>query len=242
MIKQSFIFLERVSETKEKQLWQTGCKDWNHFLETNPTNNESHKALINKAKTAILEEDASFFANLLPSNLHWRLYNQFKESVCFLDIETTGFRGVTTVVGIYDGRDTHILIRDQTLDSKTLQELVNRYKMIITFNGACFDLPVLKKEYNVDFSKHLHIDLRGVCSKLDLRGGLKVIEPTLGIKRCDEVEGMSGYDAVILWKKYKKTGDIEHLNKLVKYNEEDIVNLETISNIVIPQLWDKVKN
>ena len=152
MIRQSFIILDKVTDNKEKKLWEF-CSDWNEFLNcTEPLTRDFdfHKKQLEQAKQALLDNDASYFSKILPSGQHWRLYDYFKDEAVFLDIETTGFRGGTTVVGLYDGTNTNILIRDQTLDTKTLQELVDRYKMIVTFNGQCFDLPVLAKEYDID--------------------------------------------------------------------------------------------
>jgi hypothetical protein len=58
-----------------------------------------------------------------------------------------------------------------------------------------------------------------------LSGGLKNIEKKLGLKRAEEIEDIDGFEAVRLWKRYKK-GDLEALELLKKYNEEDIINLK----------------
>ena len=39
---------------------------------------------------------------------------------------------------------------------------------------------------------------------------------------------MNGYDAVKLWKKYKKNNDEDALDKLVRYNAADISNLKKL--------------
>lgn len=244
MIKKSFIFLDKISLVKEQKLWQM-CTDWNEFLNSDePLTNdfENHKNQILNAKKALVDEDQTHFANLMPPGLHWRLYNYFQENAVFLDIETTGFRGGTTVVGLYDGFDTKIFVRDKNLTTEALQKEVDKGKIIVTFNGACFDLPVLVKEYGIDFSKHLHMDLRFVCSKIGLKGGLKNIEKEIGITRGDDVEGVDGAEAVRLWRKYIKTGDESYLNTLIKYNEEDIINLKTLAEHAVPKLWESVKN
>jgi uncharacterized protein YprB with RNaseH-like and TPR domain len=61
--------------------------------------------------------------------------------------------------------------------------------------------------------------------ELGLAGGLKKIEIALGITRDDEVQGVDGFEAVRLWRRYKK-GDENALRKLLIYNKEDIVNLK----------------
>ncbi|MBR9675401.1 ribonuclease H-like domain-containing protein [Candidatus Woesearchaeota archaeon] len=245
MIRQSFIFLDKISKDKELTLWQKGILDWNVFQNSDEALTKSfdyHKTQIIKAREALLNCDQTFFTKTLKPSEHWRLYDYFKEDIVFLDIETTSFRGNTTIVGLFDGLNTQIFVKNQTLFKKRLQRELDKYKMIITFNGQCFDLPILAREYDINFDNHLHMDLRYVCQKIGLRGGLKRIEEELKITRADEVQGMSGYEAVRLWKKYEKTGDEDYLNLLVKYNEEDIINLKELANYAVPRLWKNLRN
>ncbi len=132
-------------------------------------------------------------------------------------------------------------MRGFNLDRKLFQKEMQKYKMLITFNGRSFDMPVIKKYFNLNFEMP-HVDLRFVCQRIGYTGGLKKIEETLGIKRQEEVEGMSGEDAVTLWHLWKQTGDRKHLEKIVKYNEEDIVNLLPLAKQMIPQLWEKTRS
>ena len=46
---------------------------------------------------------------------------------------------------------------------------------------------------------------------------------------------MSGQDALQLWALYKSTGEQEHLQKLLAYNEEDIVNLVRVATMLVSQ-------
>ena len=69
---------------------------------------------------------------------------------------------------------------------------------------------------------------------MGLRGGLKKIEKMLGIVR--ETEGLNGYDAVKLWKKWVEKKDKSALKKLIIYNKEDVVNLKKIMDYVIIKL------
>jgi len=172
----------------------------------------------------------------------WRLYNQFREDAVFLDIETSGFYGDITIIGMYDGQDTKTMVRGHNLDKELLKKALSQYKLIITFNGASFDLPVIRRYFGDVVPAIPHIDLRHVCSKLDLHGGLKKIEKTLGIRRAEEVEGITGEDAVYLWQQYKATGKQGYLETLVKYNEEDIVNLLPIADTTIARLWEQTRS
>ncbi len=74
---------------------------------------------------------------------------------------------------------------------------------------------------------HMHVDLRYALRKIGLSGGLKHIEKKVGISRGDDLEGVDGYEAVKLWHRYER-GDEAALDKLIRYNIEDVVNLKTL--------------
>jgi uncharacterized protein len=62
---------------------------------------------------------------------------------------------------------------------------------------------------------------------MGLQGGLKSIECQLGINRDADLEGVDGFEAVRLWNQYRR-GNQAALEKLLRYNEQDIVNLKTL--------------
>jgi predicted nuclease with RNAse H fold len=97
----------------------------------------------------------------------------------------------------------------------------NSAKCIITFNGSMFDIPFLKKAFpQIKFPK-CHIDLRFFAKREGYRGGQKLIEQQLGFQRPKRLKEINGYEATILWHKYKE-GDIEAIKKLIEYNCADI--------------------
>jgi len=64
------------------------------------------------------------------------------------------------------------------------------------------------------------------CWRCNLRGGFKAVEQQLGIPR--KLKGVDGYDAVLLWQQYKNNGDHRALKQLLRYNQEDVVNLKAL--------------
>ncbi|MDD2471425.1 MAG: ribonuclease H-like domain-containing protein, partial [Dehalococcoidales bacterium] len=56
--------------------------------------------------------------------------------------------------------------------------------------------------------------------------GLKKVEIRLGISRT--VEGVGGWEAVLLWRRYQQCGDVQALDTLLKYNAEDVMNLKIL--------------
>jgi uncharacterized protein YprB with RNaseH-like and TPR domain len=81
----------------------------------------------------------------------------------------------------------------------------------------------------------VHIDLRFLLKNLGLTGGLKRIEKEVGLVREDEIDGLNGYEAVMLWKDYQ-WGDKAALEKLIRYNTADIVNLEPLMEMAFTQM------
>lgn len=183
-----------------------------------------------------------YFSQRLPSAEHWRTYSLFSDSVAFFDIETTGLspnRDRITVVGIYNGNESKTYVRGINLDD--LVKEFSKYRLLVSFNGARFDIPFIKSEFPEMEFKQLHIDLMYPLRRIGYSGGLKNIEKLLGICRSEETDGMDGFDAVRLWRQYEK-GDREALDLLLKYNREDIVNLKTIIELTYPKMVEKALN
>ncbi|MFH1915672.1 MAG: ribonuclease H-like domain-containing protein [Nanoarchaeota archaeon] len=245
MIKHSFIFLDRIGQRFERRLWEEGVLTWDQFCDAERIKGISgmKKMFLDRklaaARTAIEEEDASFFADQFPFQESWRLYDEFKDDAVFLDIETADYYGSITVIGLYDGQETKMMIRGFNLNKDILEQELKKYKLIITFNGASFDLPIIRRYFGNIIPKIPHIDLRGVCSRIGLVGGLKRIEQEIGIKRPDDLLHVYGDDAVWLWHKFKETQDMKYLDTLIRYNEEDIINLKPLAEFAIPRLWKK---
>jgi len=230
MLENTFIHLPNFGYTRERKLWSNGVRTWDEFLDAFGSS-QFHKQFCTKiasSKNALQLGDAEYFGTVLPQNETWRAFPNF-QNVAYLDIETTGLgRGddYTTVIGIFDGNKVKSYIHGQNMDE--FAEDINKYEAIVTFNGSVFDLPFIRKDMpGIRLSK-LHVDLRFVLASLDVRGGLKKIEAQFGYEREDDLKGLNGYDAVLLWKAYKQKGDKDALDKLVRYNAADISNLKKL--------------
>jgi uncharacterized protein YprB with RNaseH-like and TPR domain len=64
------------------------------------------------------------------------------------------------------------------------------------------------------------------CWRQNLKGGLKVVERLLGIQR--RLKNVNGYMAVLLWYDYLNNNNLQALQKLLAYNKEDVINLQTL--------------
>ena len=167
----------------------------------------------------------------------WRLFPEFADECVYLDIETTGLSTVfdsVTMIGMYDGRDYKVFIEGENLQDFAAE--LERYSVLVTFNGSGFDLRFLKLAFPELRIPPIHIDLRWLTRKLGLCGGLKEIETQLGITRPDEVKDLGGYsEATVLWSKYLR-GERFALQQLVQYNTEDVVHLKAIMQIAYDRL------
>ncbi len=231
MLKRTFLHLPKVGPRREGHFWRQGLETWEDFLAAARVYGLSGERVrfLKKELRESVEHlaDPGYFGPLLPLNEHWRLFRAFPR-VGYLDIETTGtfWPGLlVTVVGLYDG----VTMR-QFVQGYNLQEFpraLEDFDLLVTFNGTQFDLPVLRAYFADLALPPLHVDLRFLLARLGYRGGLKKIEPRFGIHRPSEVNGMDGYMAVLLWQRYQR-GDRTSLDLLLKYNREDVINLEVL--------------
>jgi uncharacterized protein YprB with RNaseH-like and TPR domain len=102
--------------------------------------------------------------------------------------------------------------------------------LLVTFNGASFDLPLLLASIQGLPLDQPHIDLCLLGRQLGYRGGLKAIELQLGIQRRADLCGMSGADAGHLWNRWRHRRDEEAKERLLAYNEADCVNLQALAD------------
>ena len=248
MLNNTYIHIPGVGKNLEQKIWAQGIHTWEEFLERKDRISipSTRKTIIcegiKKSSERLAAKDYYFFSQCLPSAEHWRTYPLFSESVAFVDIETTGLsqrRDRITVIGIYDGSESKTYVKGINLDD-IVNEL-SKYRLLVSFNGARFDLPFIKSEFPEIEFKQLHIDLVYPLRRIGYKGGLKNIEKILGISRSEDTEGMSGFDAVILWKQYER-GDKGALSKIIKYNKEDLVNMKTILELTYPKMVEKTLN
>lgn len=146
----------------------------------------------------------------------------------YLDIETS-YNNEITVIGIFiEGKGLFQFINPAISPERVL-ECLNGVKIIYTFNGLRFDIPFIKQVLEIDLkSLFLIVDLHIEFKKKRLKGGLKKLEKLFGISR--KTEGLTGFDAMRLWENYKNYNDIKSLFLLLRYNEEDVMNLVKIED------------
>ena len=151
----------------------------------------------------------------------------------YLDIETTGlsrFYDDITVIGIYrcDGRNNELIqLIGEEVTKDNLATALKGVNTIYTYNGSRFDLPFIESLLGVDLeAEFYHNDLMHDCWRNNLYGGFKSVEQQLGIPR--QLQDINGFEAIILWWRYRNDGDQNALSLLLEYNKEDVVNLKAL--------------
>ncbi|MFQ5735668.1 MAG: ribonuclease H-like domain-containing protein [Thermodesulfobacteriota bacterium] len=236
MLKNTFCHIPGIGINSERRLWGRGVRSWEGSFDTTlepgcRTSRESFRGYVRESIGRLEESDSAYFARLLPSREQWRLFPEFRDSTAYLDIETNGFmgpRGYITAISVYDGETVRTYVRGRNLDD--FKEDIKRYKVVVTYNGKCFDLPFIESHMGVDMRRLAHIDLRFILRDLGFKGGLKGCEKVLGIDR-GELDGVDGYTAVLLWKDFRWHNNEKALETLLAYNILDVVNLEPLAVI-----------
>lgn len=242
MLRNTFQHLPGIGEKTESRLWASGLHTWEELLES--TNGHLPRAARAPESLQRIEQSLEsyagrqwrFFEACLPGAAKWRAYGPLRDDVMYVDIETNGYDNDITVIGIYDGTNFHAFVAGENLDDA--REMLEQAAVVVTYNGTGFDMPIIRARFPYHLFNHIHIDLMWPLRKLGFRGGLKRIEQEMGLTRSAATRGMSGWDAVYLWREHLR-GSQEALDRLLKYNEEDVRNLAPLMDWVYATLRNK---
>lgn len=232
VLPRTFIHAPGVGYVTEKRIWRQ-AETWDDFLQRedririSERLRSSVRRVITESERRLAARDHRFFDAWLPTPERWRAYGDFRADAVYLDIETTGLNwsgDLITLVGLSDGRRFRTYIRGVDLDE--LPSELRRHKVLVTFNGTHFDLPILRNAFP-SLPPMLHIDVQYPMRRLGHRGGLKRIERRLGLERPDDLKGLTGSDGAKLWRRYER-GDDDALDALIGYNRQDVVNLRPL--------------
>jgi hypothetical protein len=229
VIRSSFRLTPGVGAWLESRLWDAGVRTWADLPE-GPLPAVGQKVgarlreAVARAREALEAGDAEALARMLPRAERWRLYAAFADDACFLDIETDGTDRITAI-GLLDRDGPRVLLAGRDLDE--FEARAARWKLLGTFNGQAFDVPVLRRAFPGWTPPLAHVDLCHLWRRLGHAGGLKALEVAEGLHRPPHLAGLSGLDAVRLWHAWQ-AGDPGALRLLAEYNLYDAVHLRTM--------------
>lgn len=232
MLTSTFIHVRDIDPRSERSLWQQGATTWDGFLaepERFTTGADLKKVVraVENGRSRLESGEYQYFGRRIPNRLHWRMFPEFRDSIAYLDIETTGRADgqPITVIGIYDGLSYLPFVKGDNLGE--FADAISHYSVIVTFFGAGFDLPVIRSAFPSLNLDQIHIDLCPLMRQIGYRGGLKAIERAVGIERSPATKNLTGRDAIYLWRQSKR-GSQEAHDLLLEYNREDVINLEKL--------------
>lgn len=242
MLLSTFQHIKGIGKTSESSLWEKGITTWDKYKKINGQQlslfEKETISPIDESFEALNNNDLSFFAERLPKSLYYRIGLIYPEDTIFLDIETTGlslYYDQITLVGWSLGRKYGVYLKDQS--EKPLLDALKSAKIIVTFNGTIFDIKFLQKTFPNIYIPPVHIDLRFFAKRAGYSGGQKVIEDEIKFERPNDIKGMEGESAPILWYKYRR-GDQSALKQLIEYNHSDVEGMKHILDRSLERIYE----
>jgi uncharacterized protein len=241
MIRSTFRLAPGVGPFLESRLWGGGISTWDDFppepdVALSPKVDARVRAAILRARAALAAGDADALAAMVPRAERWRLYAAFAEDAAFLDVELDG--EALTAVGFLDRDGPRVLLAGRDLER--FPEAAARWKLLVTFNGLAFDVPVLRRAFPGWRPPRAHVDLYPLWRRLGHRGGLKLLEAETGVGRPAHLAGLDGRDAVRLWRAHR-AGDAGALRLFAEYNLHDAVNLRTLMDLGYNRMIERLR-
>ena len=241
MIQRTFRLVPGVGPWAEGQIWKGGVRTWSDLSAAtgrvlSDRIDPRLREAVARGEERLAARDADALAAMVPKAERWRLFDAFAADAAYLDIETDGTDTVT-VIGILDARGPRALVAGRDLDA--FPDHAAGWKLLVTFNGLSFDVPILRRRFRGWRPPLAHVDLRHLWHRLGHRGGLKLLEQESGIVRPDRLAGLDGRDAILLWQRHLD-GDAAATRLLVEYNLRDTVNLRPLMERGYNRLADRL--
>jgi uncharacterized protein YprB with RNaseH-like and TPR domain len=170
-----------------------------------------------------------------------------RQQLLQFDTETTGLSGGTGtrafMIGVADWPDQRLRVRQLFLTSmggesamlQTFSEWLDPDQVLVSYNGRCYDSPLLTTRYRLARMANplpglRHLDLlfpvrrryRGVWENCRLA---TIERHLLGVVRDDDLPGAEAPQA---WRDYLRGGSSRNLRRVVEHNDQDLRSLSAL--------------
>jgi uncharacterized protein YprB with RNaseH-like and TPR domain len=234
-IQQTFLHVPGIGPKTEAKMKEQGLQDWQTVLQCQkklPLGHRTSQSLrqaLTRSLEALSQEDIAYFIHCFPIKEQWRILAAYFDRLSYFDIETSGlsYDAYVTCIVCYHRGKLHRFVYEENLDD--FLDLLEEVELLVSFNGSSFDIPQLLHTWHIPEFPCPHIDLRWQCYHHRLDGGLKQIEPELGIRRPPDLQDIDGADAVWLWYQWFQNRDPEARDKLLRYCAADVVTLYMVT-------------
>lgn len=241
MVLQQYLrHLPHVGAQRERRLRQEGGVCWKGIL-----NAEHPLAGLERSEwdevcvaceqslRAMEAEDVAFFTARIPMPDQWRVLAHWFGQLSYFDIETSGLEidSKVTLISCFHRGEPLCFLADENMDD--FLDLMEQIKVLVSFNGASFDVPRVLDRFHIQRLPCAHMDLRWLCHHAGWRGGLKKIEGALGLRRPPDLVGLGGAEAVGLWQAWAGQGDTQARRTLERYCVADTVMLSLLASRLV---------
>ena len=171
-----------------------------------------------------------------------------RESVVFLDTETTGLAGGTGtyafMVGLAYFRGDQLLVRqyfmrhhaEEPAMLAALSQVLGRHEAVVTFNGKSFDVPLLLTRYSANRQRHtvpseVHLDLLHPSRRFWRESLESCTLATLERKVLGHTRGadVPGWMIPDLYFRYVRGGDPQLMAMVFEHNLHDLLSLVALT-------------
>lgn len=163
----------------------------------------------------------------------------------YLDTETTGLScgtgNLAFMVGVarYDGAG-RLQVRQFTLGSfsaerdmlEALNDWIDRDAVLVSYNGRCFDLPLLVGRYRLHRLDQRLEDLPQLDLMYTVRRAYRDAWPDCRLQTAEQrrlglrrVGDLPGAEAPAAWQAWLRSGDTAALSRVLAHNRQDVVSL-----------------
>jgi len=170
------------------------------------------------------------------------------DKALFLDTETTGLAGGAGTCAFLIGlgwveNESFVLrqlfMRDHGEEAAMLHalgEILSRFKLLVSYNGKSFDIPLLETRFvltrqRLSFEHLLHFDLLHPArslwkARIESCRLIELEHRLLGLEREEDIPGHMIPD---LFFRFLRTGNAEQLDRVFHHNRHDILSLAALT-------------